>query len=176
MGLTDQRKLLLLGILRQSDMHGYLLNAHLDGTIPISLKKPTAYNLLDRMEEDGWVRHRDEPTGDRPRKVFSLTDAGEQAFQKLLREQLQEFTPAESPSAVSVSFLDAIPVAEALELLRQRRKSVAAYRNALVPHKQGDAPDGHHAGSAHFAIEYARRLIEMERQILDDLITHLEAQ
>ena len=63
MGMTDQRKLLLLGILRQSDMHGYLLNAHLDGTIPISLKKPTAYNLLDRMEEDGWVEHRDEPTG-----------------------------------------------------------------------------------------------------------------
>ena len=176
MGMTDQRKLLLLGILRQSDMHGYLLNAHLDGTIPISLKKPTAYNLLDRMEEDGWVEHRDEPTGDRPRKVFSVTDAGEQAFQKLLREQLREFTPAESPSAVSVSFLDAIPIAEALELLKQRRKSVEEYRDALVPHQGEGTPDEHDAGSAHFAIEYARRLIEMESQLLDDVIAHLEAQ
>ena len=176
MGMTDQRKLLLLGILRHSDMHGYLLNAHLDGTIPISLKKPTAYHLLDRMEEDGWVEHRDEPTGERPRKVFSVTDAGEQAFQKLLRAQLKEFTPVEAPSAVSVSFLDAIPVAEALDLLKQRRKSVAAYRDTLIPHEAEEATDGHHGGSAHFALEYARRLIIMESRLLDDVIAHLESQ
>ena len=176
MGMTDQRKLLLLGILRQSDMHGYLLNAHLDGTIPISLKKPTAYNLLERMEEDGWVEHRDEPTGDRPRKVFSVTAAGEQAFQKMLREQLRAFTPAESPSAVSMSFLDAIPITEALELLKQRRKSLEEYRDALVPHPGGDTTDEHHAGRAHFAFEYARRFIEMESRLLDDVIAHLESQ
>jgi hypothetical protein len=27
--MTDERKLLLLGLLRKNDMHGYLLNAHL---------------------------------------------------------------------------------------------------------------------------------------------------
>ena len=94
MALTDERKLLLLGILRQSEMHGYLLNAHLDGAAPISLKKPTAYNLLERMHTDGWVSYRDEPTGDRPRRVYALTETGEQAFLRLLRKQLQHFAPA----------------------------------------------------------------------------------
>ena len=42
MAMTNERKLLLLGLLRRSDMHGYLLSAHLDGSVPISLKKPTA--------------------------------------------------------------------------------------------------------------------------------------
>ena len=53
MAMTTERKLLLLGLLRKNDMHGYLLNAHLGGAVPISLKKPTAYNLLDRMEQGG---------------------------------------------------------------------------------------------------------------------------
>ena len=88
MAMTDERKLLLLGLLRQVDMHGYMLNAHLGTATPISLKKPTAYNLLERMEQDGWVTHRDEPTGDRPRRVYSVTGQGEQMFQDLLRQQL----------------------------------------------------------------------------------------
>ena len=108
--------------------------------------------------------------------MFSVTAAGEQAFQKMLREQLRAFTPAESPSAVSMSFLDAIPITEALELLKQRRKSVEEYRDALVPQKGGDTTDEHHAGSAHFAFEYARRFIEMESRLLDDVIAHLESQ
>jgi DNA-binding PadR family transcriptional regulator len=30
MAMTNERKLLLLGLLRQTEMHGYMLNAHLD--------------------------------------------------------------------------------------------------------------------------------------------------
>jgi len=174
MAMTEERKLLLMGLLRKSAMHGYLLNAHLDGAIPISLKKPTAYNLLDRMEEDGWVKHRDEPTGERPRKVFSVTRVGEKAFRRLLREQLKAFTPAEFPSVVSMSFLDEIPVSEALELLLKRRASVEEYRRALTSVEGGT--DEHHTGSAHLAMEHARRFIEMESRFLDDVIEDLESR
>jgi len=177
MAMTNERKLLLLGLLRRSDMHGYLLNAHLDGSVPISLKKPTAYNLLDRMEHDGWVEHRDEPTGDRPRRVFSVTERGEHAFQDLLRKQLKAFPPAEFPAAVSLSFLDAVPATEALELLRHRRQAVERYRDSLVP-RQGDEAVHHqrHGGSAHLAIEYARRFVELEIQLLDEVMDHLESK
>jgi DNA-binding PadR family transcriptional regulator len=176
MAMTDERKLLLLGLLRQSEMHGYMLNAHLDGSVPISLKKPTAYNLLDRMEEDGWVEHRDEPTGDRPRKVYSVTKDGEQAFHRLLRKQLKTFAPGEFPSVVSLSFLDAIPAPEALELLKQRRVAIEQYRDGIVTHEGNDAATNeHHTGSAHLSIEYARRFIEMESRFLDEVLEHLES-
>ena len=173
MAMINERKLLLLGLLRGSDMHGYLLNAHLDGSVPISLKKPTAYNLLERMEKEGWVEHRDEPTGDRPRRVYSLTPEGEVAFLGLLREQLASFSPAELPSAVSLSFLDAIPPADAVKLLRRRRESVTRFRESLLP-GDGRGADGHHHGNGHLAIEYARRFAELEMQILDEVTDHLE--
>jgi DNA-binding PadR family transcriptional regulator len=176
MAMTNERKLLLLGLLRRNDMHGYLLNAHLDGPVPVSLKKSTAYNLLDRMEQDGWVEHRDEPTGDRPRRVFSVTEKGEQAFQQLLKEQMEAFRPAEFPAAVSLSFLDALPATEALELLRHRRQAVERYRDSLVS-QDGDeaAHHEHRSGSAHLAVEYARRFVELELQILDEVMAHLES-
>jgi DNA-binding PadR family transcriptional regulator len=155
-------------------MHGYLLNAHLDGSVPISLKKPTAYNLLDRMEQDGWVEHRDEPTGERPRRVFSVTERGEHAFQDLLREQLKAFTPAEFPTAVSLSFFDAIPAAEARELLQHRRQAARRYQESLVPQDaEGAEHHEHHHGSAQLAIEYARRFIELEIQLLEEVLEYL---
>lgn len=177
MALTDERKLLLLGLLRQNDMHGYLLNAHLDGTIPISLKKPTAYHLLDRMEEDGWIAHREEATGDRPRRVFSLTTRGERAFRDLLTEQLRSFRPAEFPSAVGLAFLDALPAAEARALLLERRQAVVTYRDHLVAPVDGadDAVAAHDetTGGAHLAVAYARRFAEVELEVLDQAIDHL---
>ncbi len=176
MALTDERKLLLLGILRQSEMHGYLLNAHLDGAAPISFKKPTAYNLLERMHTDGWVSYRDEPTGDRPRRVYALTETGEQAFLKLLRKQLQHFAPAEFPSLVSLSFLDALPVAEALAALRKRREALEAHRELLVTETGGDATDQHHAGTTGLVVTYLRRSAEMESQFLNEAISHLETK
>jgi len=177
MALTDERKLLLLGLLRQNDMHGYLLNAHLDGTVPISLKKPTAYHLLERMEADGWIAHRDEPTGERPRRVFSLTARGERAFRDLLTEQLRGFRPAEFPSAVGLAFLDALPAAEARSLLIERRRAVAGYRDHLAAPAAGapDAAAAHDESAVgpHLAVAYARRFVEVELELLDQAIDHL---
>ena len=176
MAITNERKLLLLGLLRQSEMHGYMLNAHLDSTTPISLKKPTAYNLLERMEKDGWVKHRDEPTGDRPRRVFAVTETGERAFLGLLRQQLGEFTPAELPGLVSMSFLDALPTTEAINLLKQRRAAIKEYRIAFTGTvgEGGASPDDPHIGSSYLAIEYTRKYLDLETQFLDEVIRHME--
>jgi len=181
MALTNERKLLLLGLLRQNDMHGYLLNAHLDASVPITLKKPTAYNLLDRMERDGWIAHRDEPTGDRPRKVYSVTERGERAFRDLLAAQLRTFRPAEFPSAVALTFLDALPPPEALAYVQQRRAAVEAFREELDPaagdvHGPGVAHDDASVGAAHVAVTYALRLAELEIDVLDEIITGLRAR
>jgi DNA-binding PadR family transcriptional regulator len=139
--MTDERKLLLLGLLRQTDMHGYLLNEHLDGVAPVTLKKPTAYNLLDRMEKDGWVAGRDESTGDRPRKVYSVTETGEAEFYRLLREQVPAYAPNESPAMVSIGFLDALEIGEARELLERRRDAAEVHLRALGSYE--DDAHGH---------------------------------
>ena len=177
MAMTDERKLLLLGLLRQVDMHGYMLNAHLGTTTPISLKKPTAYNLLERMEQDGWVTHRDEPTGDRPRRVYSVTGQGEQMFQDLLRQQLGVFTPSEFPGLVSMSFLDAVSAPEAIECLKRRRATIEEYRGSFTVEKDDSSASDemHHSGSTYLMIEYTRRFLDLEIQFLNEVIGELES-
>jgi DNA-binding PadR family transcriptional regulator len=171
--MTNERKLLLLGLLRQTEMHGYLLNEHLDGFAPLTLKRPTAYNLLDRMEEDQWVVGRDEATGERTRKVYSVTEKGELEFLRLMREQLPDYSPNESPAMVSIGFLDALNRSEALNLLDRRRKAAEAFRRALGP--SSDDPHGH-AGAGYLPIEYARRLADLDIGFLGEIIEHLKGE
>lgn len=52
-----ERKLLLLGILRQQEMHGYQLYEFIERDLAActNLTKPTAYYLLNKMAEDNWI-------------------------------------------------------------------------------------------------------------------------
>lgn len=70
----------ILGVLEYQPMHGYELRRVLGEGIstfwPINL--PAIYPCLRKLEEDGLVSHRTEPTPEgRPdRKVFDITEAG----------------------------------------------------------------------------------------------------
>ena len=79
------RKLLLLGLLRQQEMHGYQLYEFIERELSFctDLKKPTAYYLLNKMAERGWIVEEQSQEGKRPpRKVFRLTAQGEAAYQR----------------------------------------------------------------------------------------------
>ena len=173
--MTEERKLLILGLLRMTDMHGYVLNAHIDSVSPITLKKPAAYNLLDSMERDGWIEHREESTGDRHRKVFSVTAAGERAFFELLRAQLGTYAPNESPSMVGLSFFDVLPPGEALDLLQKKRASIVAHRKTFEPAGES-VTDDPHSGSMHLPIEYAQRLADLDLTFIEEIIEDLSKQ
>jgi len=173
--MTEERKLLILGLLRMTEMHGYVLNAHIDSVSPITLKKPAAYNLLDSMERDGWIEHREESTGDRHRKVFSVTTAGEDAFFELLRTQVGAYTPNESPGMVGLSFLDVLPRDDAMDLLHKRRLSILDYRRAFSSDGNVESGDPH-SGSMQLPIEYARRLVDLDLTFIEEIIEDLSKQ
>ena len=68
-----ERKLLLLGMLRNHPMYGYQINDLIDTHLgsSISLTKPTAYRLLNQMTEDGWIEFNEKQVGNRPvRRVY----------------------------------------------------------------------------------------------------------
>ncbi len=74
-----ERELLLLGLLRGQEMHGYQLNEIISRVNRyIELKKATVYFLLDKMDNSGWIKRTDEQEGNRPpRRVYHLTAEGE---------------------------------------------------------------------------------------------------
>jgi len=74
-----ERKLLLLGMLRDHEMHGYQINEMVDIHLgsSVQLTRPTAYRLLNQMADDGLILFKEEQEGKRPpRRVYSITPQG----------------------------------------------------------------------------------------------------
>lgn len=163
-------KLLLLGMLRQQQMHGYQLFEFIDRDMSacIDLKKPTAYYLLNRMAQDGWIEERQEQEGNRPpRKVYRLTQEGEAVFQRLLRENLAAYHAPGFADDVGLAFLDAVKPSEAQALLKQRH---AAIGSVLVAAEQ--AP--RHQGSLQWMIEHQIYHLKAELAWVEGLLALLE--
>jgi DNA-binding PadR family transcriptional regulator len=166
-----ERKLLLLGILRQHGMHGYQLFEYLDQGLAVctDLTKQTAYYLLNKMADDGWISEAQTQDGNRPpRKVYRLTTQGEIEFQRLLRENLEKYTPAAFPGDVGLAFLDYLAPTEALALLKERRVSLVTALQAAR-----DIPE--HPGSLQWVILHQVTYLTAELSWLDQLISHYAA-
>lgn len=164
-----ERELLLLGLLRQQGMHGYQLHEFIESYMLtcVDIKKPTAYYLLDKMAADGLVIRSEVQEGHRPtRHVYRLTASGESRFQELLRQNLTQYIPARFGGDVGVSFLDELPMTEAITLLQQRRVELAA---ALIRAQQTPF----HGGSLQLIIEHHQAHLQAELTWLDSLIARL---
>lgn len=167
-----ERELLLLGLLRQGAMHGYQLHDFIERNLAFctDLKKPTAYVLLDKMQANGWVAVREAREGNRPQKrVYSLTPAGEEAFQRLLRENLGAFIAAKTGSDIGLAFIDALPRAEALRLLNQRRAALSAQLAEFEAVPQ-------HQGSYQLLIDHQLHYLRGELQWLDKVIALIQSR
>ena len=165
-----ENKLLLLGILRRHEMHGYQLYEYIDQGLSTctDLKKPTAYFLLNKMAQDGWISEETAQEGNRPpRKVYRLTASGEAAFQSLLRQNLAAYDSPAFTGDTGLAFLDEIAPAEALPLLQQRRLILA---EALAATKAAPA----HTGSVQLVLEHQRHHLSAELTWLDGIIEKLQ--
>lgn len=161
-----ERRLLLLGMLRSHPMYGYQINELIDAHLGISvaLTKPTAYRFLNEMTEQGWIEFQEEQEGKRPpRRVYSILPDGEIAFQKMLRENLEEYTPIASYGTIGIAFLDAIPMKEALPLLKKRRKTIEEISDDLK------VDDDHHGGFDYVILHQIKHLAA-ELEWLDEII------
>lgn len=167
----DPRELLFLGLLRRQEMHGYQLNEFLLGELAAcaDIKKPTAYYLLKKLAERGWMTESIEQEGNRPpRRVYRLTPEGETAFQAMLRAALPIYVPVYFEGDLPLAFLDEIPAEEAQTLLQERRNRLVESRTALE-----NAPP--HAGSVQWLIEHQRRHLQTELELLNEILVTLQS-
>lgn len=165
------RRLLLLGLLRREDMHGYQLNEFIEADLAFctDIKKPTAYYLLDRLAEEGYITalSEEQPVAGRPpRKTYRITPAGERHFFELLHDNLASYTPHTFPGDIGIAFLDALPAHEAAGLLAER---LAAIRAALDSLRSAPA----HAGSLAYVLEHHTLHLEAELAWLERVIAGL---
>jgi DNA-binding PadR family transcriptional regulator len=165
-----ERKLLLLGLLRSRELHGYQINELIDAHLgtSIQLKKPTVYKLLGDMENDGWIRYHEEQEGNYPtRRVYRITQEGLDAFQQLLRKSLANYRPVSYLNSIGLVFLDTLPGEEAAALLRQRREEVESLAEILRADEQ-------HQGGFQLLLSYHLGQLNAELEWLDEVIGHLQ--
>lgn len=125
----DERTLLLLGLLTAQDRHGYEINDFIEHNLQnvIALKKATAYQLLERLEQHGLVESRIEQHGHRPsRKVYHLTAAGQARFEVMLTTQLRQEEPLILTGNVPVMFSENMNREELLSSLQERLAKLEA--------------------------------------------------
>lgn len=167
-----ERELLLLGLLRQQDRHGYELHDFIERNMQtcVDLKKSTAYYLLDKLAKSGFITEMVETapqSGNRPpRRVYQITAAGETHFQTLLRQNLANYSPATDSGVVGLFFLDQIEAAEARPLLEQRRLILQEQLEMVTAVPQ-------HPGSLQLVIDHQRIHLAAELNWLDNIIDHL---
>lgn len=167
-----ERKLLLLGLLRQQEMHGYRLNDFIENNLALctDIKKPTAYYLLSQMEKDGWLQVEIEQEGQRPpRRVYHLTEEGEKAFQSLLRQALATYQPVNFLGDIALGFLQELPREEAISLL-EAQKSMLEQRLQEVE----NVPT--HPSYLSLLFEHQIRFLRFEREWLEQLISRLKEE
>lgn len=167
-----ERELLLLGVLRHGEMHGYQLHDFIERNMSFctDLKKPTAYFLLDKMQESGWVTVKEAREGNRPQKrIYKLTSKGEDAFQELLRENLSHFSAAKTGSDIGLAFIDSMPAEDAQQLLVQRRDAIA---EQVAEFERVPA----HAGSYQLLIDHQLHYLRSELEWLNLVIRRVKVK
>ena len=152
-------------------MHGYQLHEAIDSHLGmgVQLTKPTAYRLLNNMAEDGWVTSREEQDGNRPpRRVYAITPQGEDAFQRILRENLGNYRPADSTGQIGLAFLDELSATEALPLLSKRRAGIEGLLRSTRAHCE-------HPGSLQLMLEHQAYLLAAELEWLDTVMARIRS-
>jgi len=165
------RKILLLGLLREHEMYGYQINDMIEAHLKVSihLTKPTAYRLLHNMAEDGWITFREEQAGNRPtRRIYTITGKGEAHFLEMLKESLSRYEPADRCNTGGLAFLDTLAPEEAIPLLKERRAVIESTLSRL-------SIDEAHQGGFQLVIENQARHLEAELAWMDEVIAHIQA-
>src|SRR5690606_41017070 len=106
------------------------------------MKRATAYALLERLERRGLVRKDSEVVGNYPpRKVYSITPAGREAFFELLQDLLVATEARPSAADIALMFIDWLERDRVAGFLRDRAsrlRALSAELRATPRHK--DAP------------------------------------
>lgn len=136
----DNRALLLLGVLMGANQHGYQINEFIERDLchVTTMKKPTAYAMLDRLAAGEYIGVHREQAGNRPqRKVYSIAPKGKALFDALLRENLANPSTATDEGDIGLMMLNYLDRDSASAILRQRLArldTLIAAQAAVPPH------------------------------------------
>jgi DNA-binding PadR family transcriptional regulator len=152
-------------------MHGYQLNEFIEHNLALctDIKKPTAYYLLDKLAQDGYISVVEESApqpGRPPRRVYSITPKGESYFFELLQNDLRSYEVRTLPGDIGIAFMDTLPREQAHALLSERRAKIQQ-RLEEISQVSG------HTGTLQLVIEHQVHQLRAELGWLESVLDKL---
>jgi DNA-binding PadR family transcriptional regulator len=164
----------ILGMVRRQPRSGYEIKAAVDNSTRFfwAASYGQIYPELKRLSEAGLVEGMDEPRGERRRTVYAITAAGEEALVEWLRQPPQTYELRDE-GLLKLFFAEALPPAEAVEILRSMREHRLAVLGQLrelepkVLAKEVPYPLMVLRGGIEFSQWFAEWCERMEAQLLE---------
>ena len=95
------------------------------------------YPELALLERNGYITHRDDPHGARPRRAYALTAKGERTLMSWLREEAIPPMELRDEGLLRLAFADHLPKEEAIELVQRLRARAEdaerEFRETILP-------------------------------------------
>jgi DNA-binding PadR family transcriptional regulator len=171
-------RLFTLGVIFSKDSHGYELKevAQLWG-LPrwADIQEGSIYHALTKLKAEGLIEEsRVEQSGNnRTRTIYRITEQGQEAFLKLLRETCRNAPVEKRDIDIALAFLDFLPPEERVALIQERQDTLHKTHAEMLERQQNTRhlyPDLHpwvEAGVQHslgriaFEIEWNRSLLNI---------------
>lgn len=169
----DERELLVLGLLKVQSQHGYQINEFIERNLGrvSDMKKSTAYTLLKRLNQSGYVDVSVEQDGNRPLKqVYSINKSGEAKFLELLKTALSHAEDVTPSGDIGIMFMDHLSNTEIVECLNERLQKI---QSMLTVYE--NMPKHGHGIGIDFSIQHRILLLTTELNWLKQQIEQFSA-
>lgn len=135
----------LLGLLTLGPRHGYELAPYFanDGTLGLvcTMGVSRLYALLHALEELGLIRAESSAiSGGPPRKVFSLTPAGAEAFQEWLDQPIRRLRQIRQDFLLKLYFTRQLPESDTAGILDRQIAASRAVADELAARAEAEPP------------------------------------
>jgi PadR family transcriptional regulator, regulatory protein AphA len=132
----------ILGMIAFGKHTGYEIKAFVDQTARYfwAASYGQIYPELKRLERQGLVRGRPEPSGGRARTVYELTEAGAATLRQWLDSDEEPLYELRDEGMLKLFFSDSLPEAriEIVQAIRRREERALAHLRSIEPHaRQG---------------------------------------
>jgi DNA-binding PadR family transcriptional regulator len=161
-------ELAVLGLLKERPMHGYQLSRELGDSLGglWRVSYGSLYPTLRRLERDAAIESEaGDVRGARRKKVYRITEKGEQVFLELLQETPNDTQTEDARFRMRLAFFRYLPPETRIRLLERRRQALQE-RLSTLAESQRTGRGG--------VDDYGRALIEHNRSVTESDITWLE--
>lgn len=168
MQISEATEYVILGLLKDHPMHGYELFQHFaNGTLGqiVHLEMSQMYAFLKKLERLDYISAHLEPQGTRPpRKIFHLTDAGQDVFLSWIVQPVEKPRDIRILFLIKLYFVQRLLPAQTSNLVAQQRQACQRFLSHLESQQLSEVATGDEAFFNHIVL---RSRIHQTRSLLD---------